>query len=617
VFDHLVRDEGWRVERYALLAVLKPVACSLLAMRMSTMFGRTLREAPSDVEVASHGLLLRAGFIRQLAAGIFSYLPLARRSIGKIEKILREEMDAVGGQEVSMPVVQPADVWERSGRYTATGQELVRLGDRRNREMVLAMTHEEIVAGLAASEVDSYQRLPRLVYQIQTKFRDDARPRAGLIRAREFTMKDAYSLDKDERGLDEQYRTLYKTYFRIFARCGLPAKAVGADVGIMGGTMAHEFMYLTPIGEDTILICEHCGYTANRQVAKFRKPIPEAEEQRPIEKISTPGTSTIETLANSLEIPKSSTAKAVFLVATVEGSERFVFAVVRGDMELNETKLANAVGASGLRPALSEEVRAVGAEPGYGSPLGVEGAIVVVDDAIPASPNLVAGANEEGFHFLNVNYGRDFGADTVADIASAGDGSLCPECGAAMRAVRGVEVGNIFKLGTRYSEAFGASFLDKVGRRKPVVMGCYGIGLGRLLACIAEEHYDENGLLWPVSVAPYHVHIVAAGADEMAEGLYGRLVSAGVEVLYDDRNESLGAKFKDADLIGAPIRLTLTPRSLQRGGVEIKARHCSEGYVVPIQEAAAAVRREISDLEAGISPGNVIRSAPHESPNQT
>ena len=586
-------------------------------MRMSTMFGRTLREAPSDVEVASHGLLLRAGFIRQLAAGIFSYLPLARRSIGKIEKILREEMDAAGGQEVSMPVVQPADVWERSGRYTATGQELVRLGDRRNREMVLAMTHEEIVAGLAASEVDSYQRLPRLVYQIQTKFRDDARPRAGLIRAREFTMKDAYSLDKDERGLDEQYRTLYKTYFRIFARCGLPAIAVGADVGIMGGSMAHEFMYLTSIGEDTILICDHCGYTANRQVAKFRKPIPEAGEQRPVEKISTPGTSTIETLANSLEIPKSSTAKAVFLVATVEGSERFVFAVVRGDMELNETKLANAVGASGLRPALSEEVRAVGAEPGYGSPLGVEGAIVVVDDAIPASPNLVAGANEEGFHFLNVNYGRDFGADTVADIASAGDGSLCPECGAAMRAVRGVEVGNIFKLGTRYSEAFGASFLDKDGRRKPVVMGCYGIGLGRLLACIAEEHHDENGLVWPVSVAPYHVHIVAAGADEMAEGLYERLVSAGVEVLYDDRNESLGAKFKDADLIGAPIRLTLTPRSLQRGGVEIKARHCSEGYVVPIQEAAAAVRREISDLEAGISPGNVIRSAPHESPNQT
>jgi prolyl-tRNA synthetase len=564
-------------------------------MRMSTLFGLTLREAPSGVEVASHGLLLRAGFIRQLAAGIFSYLPLAKRSIGKIEKILREEMEAAGGQELSLPVVQPADVWKRSGRYDATGQELVRLSDRRNREMVLAMTHEEIVAGLAASEVDSYQRLPRLVYQIQTKFRDDPRPRAGLIRAREFTMKDAYSLDRDERGLDQQYNTLYKAYFKIFARCGLPAIAVGADVGIMGGSMAHEFMYLTPIGEDTVLICDDCGYTANRQVARFRKPISGAEPQRPVEKVPTPGASTIETLAHSLEIPKSSTAKALFQVATVEGSERFVLAVVRGDMELNETKLANAVGASGLRPALPEEVRDVGAEPGYGSPLGVEGAIVVVDDAIPASSNLVAGANEEGSHFLNVNYGRDFEADIVADIAAAENGSLCPECTNTMRAFRGVEVGNIFKLGTRYSEALGASFLDADGKRKPVVMGSYGIGLGRLLACIAEEHHDENGLVWPISVAPYHVHIVSADAGEVADGLYEKLVSAGVEVLYDDRRESLGAKFKDADLIGAPIRLTLTPRSMEKGGVEIKARGSSEGYVVPIEGAVAALRREISD----------------------
>jgi prolyl-tRNA synthetase len=575
-------------------------------MRMSTLFGLTLREAPSGVEVDGHGLLLRAGYIRQLAAGIFSYLPLAKRSIGKIENILREEMDAAGGQEVSMPVVQPADVWERSGRYSTTGQELVRLTDRRNRGMVLAMTHEEIVAGLAASEVDSYQRLPRLVYQIQTKFRDDPRPRAGLIRAREFTMKDAYSLDRDERGLDQQYSTLYKAYFKIFARCGIPAIAVGADVGIMGGSMAHEFMYLTPIGEDTILICDNCAYTANRQVARYRKPIPEAEEQRPIEKVATPGAGTIESLARSLKISESRTAKALFQVAAMEGSERFVLAVVRGDMELNETKLANAVGASGLRPALPEEVRAIGAEPGYGSPLGVGGAIVAVDDAIPASQNLVAGANEEGFHFLNVNYGRDFEADIVADIASAVDGSLCTECGDAMRAVRGVEVGNIFKLGTSYSEEFGASFLDADGRRKPVVMGSYGIGLGRLLACIAEEHHDENGLIWPISVAPYHVHFVAAEAGEMADGLCERLVSAGVEVLYDDRRESLGAKFKDADLIGAPIRLTLTPRSLQRGGVEIKARCGSEGYVVSIEGAVAVVRREISDLEAEISPDDPV-----------
>jgi prolyl-tRNA synthetase len=568
-------------------------------MRMSAMFGRTLRQAPSGVEVEGHKLLLRAGFVRQLAAGVFSYLPLARRSIGKIEGILREEMDAVGGQEVSMPVVQPAEVWKRSGRYGSTGRELVRLRDRRDREMVLAMTHEEIVAGLAAVEVDAYQRLPRLVYQIQTKFRDDPRPRAGLIRAREFTMKDAYSLDRDEEGLNEQYWTLHEAYFKIFARCGLPAVDVGADVGIMGGSASHEFMYLSPIGEDTILLCDACGYRANRQVAGFRKPLPEAEEPLPLEKIPTPDTDTIEALAGYLGVPESRTAKAVFMVATMGGAERFVFAVVRGDMGLNETKLATAVGASELRPALPEEIRAVGAEPGYGSPLGVTGALVVVDDAIVASPNLVAGANEEGFHFVHVNHGRDFEADVIADLASAEDGSPCPDCGAAMRAERGVEVGNIFKLGTRYSEALGASFLDGDGERKPVVMGSYGIGVGRLLACIAEEHRDEDGLVWPVSVAPYHVHLVAAEAGEKADGIYEELGSSGVEVLYDDRRESLGAKFKDADLIGLPLRLTLTPRSLQRGGVEVKARDDAESRIVPVDDVVEAVRSKLADLKQG------------------
>jgi prolyl-tRNA synthetase len=439
--------------------------------------------------------------------------------------------------------------------------------------------------------------LPRLVYQIQTKFRDDPRPRAGLIRAREFTMKDAYSLDRDEEGLDEQYRTLHETYFRIFARCGLPAMGVGADVGIMGGSMSHEFMYLSPIGEDTVLICDACGYRANRQVAGFHKSLPEAEEQRPIEKIPTPDADTIEALARSLRISKSRTAKAVFMVATIKDVERFVFAVVRGDMELNETKLATAVGASELRPALPVEIRAIGAEPGYGSPLGVEGALVVADDAIVDSPNLVAGANEEGFHFMNVNHGRDFEADVVADLASAEDGSPCPDCGVAMRAERGIEVGNIFKLGTRYSEALGARFLDSDGESKPVVMGSYGIGVGRLLACIAEEHRDKDGLIWPVSVAPYHVHLVAAEAGEKADGLYQELRSSGVEVLYDDRRESLGAKFKDADLIGIPLLLTLTPRSLQRGGVEIKTRGDAESHIVPIDDVVEVVWSKLADLE--------------------
>jgi len=573
-------------------------------MRMSMLFGRTLRAVPSGTEVVSQGLLLRAGFIRRLAAGLFSYLPLAKRSLDKISIVLREEMEACGGQELSMPVVHPADLWERSGRYGATGPELFRLRDRRGRRMVLAMTHEEIVAHLAASEVDSYHQLPRLVYQIQTKLRDDPRPRAGLIRAREFTMKDAYSLDRDEAGLDRQYRALYRAYFRIFVRCGLPTVAVGADVGIMGGSVAHEFMYLSGVGEDTILLCDRCGYTANRQVATFRKPILEPEEPRPAEKVATPDADTIDSLVRLLHIHASRTAKAIFLVATVADAERFVLAVVRGDMDLNETKLANAAEASEIRPARPEEIRAVGAEPGYGSPLGVEGALVIVDDAIPDSPNLVAGANERGFHLLNTNYGRDFGADLVADIASAQDGSACPECGDPMRAERGVEVGNIFKLGTRYSEAFGASFLDQNGESKPVVMGSYGIGAGRLLACIAEEHHDEDGLVWPVSVAPYHVHLLASGLEDLATGLYEKLRAAGVEVLYDDRQESLGKKFKDADLIGAPVRLTLTPRSLKSGGVEIKLRREKESSTVTLEEAVSTVRGRISELEAEISAGD-------------
>ena len=566
-------------------------------MRMSALFGRTLREVPSGTEVAGHGLLLRAGFVRQLAAGVFSNLPLAKRSLDKVSSILREEMEACGGQEVSMPVVHPAEIWERSGRYEAVGPELVRLLDRRGRAMVLAMTHEEVIAGLVAGEVDSYQQLPRLVYQLQTKFRDDARPRAGMIRAREFTMKDAYSLDSDEEGLDRQYRALYRAYFRVFARCGLPTVAVGADVGIMGGNLAHEFMYLSSVGEDTILLCDGCGYTANRQVAEFRKPVAEPEERKPVERVATPRTNTIESLTRLLGVPKSRTAKAVFMVATVGEEERFVFAVVRGDMELNETKLANAVGAGALRPARMEEIRAVGAEPGYASPVGLQDVLVVADDAVASSPNLVAGANEEGFHLLNVNHGRDFEADVVADVAAAEQGSACPQCGAPMRAERGVEVGNIFKLGTRYAEAFGTYFLDRDGKRKPVVMGSYGIGVGRLLACIAEEHRDEDGLVWPVSVAPYHVHLVASD-DEAASGLYEELRSAGVEVLYDDRRESLGTKFKDADLIGAPLRLTLTPRSVKNGGVEVKVRRERESRIVPAEEAIKIVQQKVSELEA-------------------
>ena len=574
-------------------------------MRMSKLFSQTLRKAPADVEVTSHQLLLRAGFLRQLASGLFSYLPLAYRSLRKVEDIMREEIEAIGGQEIEMPVVHPADIWKKTGRWYQVGSEMGRFLDKSNRDMVLAMTHEEVVADLVRREVSSYKQLPMLVYQIQTKWRDDPRPRAGLIRAREFTMKDSYSLDHDEEGLDKQYRAHYQAYSNIFNRCSLPSLAVNSDVGMMGGSMAHEYMYLTPIGEDTLLICENGDYTANRQVAEFRKPAAEAEEQKPLEKVETPGTNTIESLANLLDMPKSKTAKAIFTVATIEEegeeAEKFVFAVVRGDMDVNDTKLTNAVGATEMRPARPEEIRATGAEPGYGSPLGVQGALVIVDDTIAESPNLVSGANEEGFHYLNTNLGRDYEADMVTDIAAANDGSACPVCGEPMRAERGVEIGNIFKLGTRYTEALGAFFLDAEGQQKPVIMGSYGIGVGRLLACAAEEHNDGNGLIWPISIAPYQVHLVALDSlEDQAGQLYKDLRNVGIEVLYDDRQESLGSKFKDADLMGMPVRLTLTTRSLENGGVEIKDRRTGESSVVPVDEVVDTVQRKISELKREI-----------------
>jgi len=578
-------------------------------MRMSQLFSQTLREAPTeaDAQAISHQLLLRAGFIRQLGAGIFSYLPLARRAMNKIEAIIREEINAIGGQEITMPVVQPAELWKETGRWYEIGAELGRFTDRVGRDMALAMTHEEVITDLVRKEIRSYRQLPKLIYHLQTKWRDDPRPRAGLIRVREFTMKDSYSLDADWEGLDKQYRAHYQAYFNIYRRCGLPVIAVKSDVGMMGGELAHEFMYLTPIGEDTLILCDHCGYTANRQVALFRKPAAAPEELRPLEKVLTPHTPTIQALAELLNVPTSRTAKAVFLIATLtEGDkdvDRFVFAVVRGDMEVNETKLANAVKSKELRPAREDEIRAVGATPGYASPIGVRGALVVVDDAVAASPNLVAGANEAGYHLLNTNYPRDYTADVVMDIASAGEGSACPTCGAALRTSRGVEVGNIFKLGTRYSDALGATFLDQDGQAKPVIMGSYGIGVGRLLACVAEHHHDDHGLLWPITLAPYQVHLVVlpgGQAGEVAERLYADLRAAGVEVLFDDRDERPGVKFNDADLIGLPLRLTVGERSLGKGGVELKRRESKESAVVPLNEVVAQVEAEIDSLLASI-----------------
>ncbi|MDA0745554.1 MAG: proline--tRNA ligase [bacterium] len=568
-------------------------------MRYSRLFTQTLREVPADAELVSHRLGLRAGLIRPLATGIFSYLPLGLRVKRKLEKMMREEMEAIDCAEVSMPVVQPAELWQESGRWGAIGSEMMRMKDRGQRDMCLAMTHEEAVTDLARHLIHSYRQLPVSVFQIQTKFRDEPRSRGGLIRVREFTMKDAYSFHMDQESLDKTYEDMYKAYEKIFERAGLGKSvlAVESDTGMMGGTGAHEFMYLSSAGEDTLLLCDGCGYRANRQVAVFQREEPETGDPLPREEVATPGCKTIEQLAEFLKVPASKTAKAVFMVGLIEGEERFVFAVVRGDHELNETKLGNAVKAAEMRPATEEEIRAIGAEPGYGSPVGVkDGVLVVVDELVAKSNNLVSGANKVDFHYLNVNVGRDFEADVVTDLIAVEEGMPCVSCGAVLRSVRGIEVGNIFKLGTKYSEALSATVLDEASKERTLVMGSYGIGVGRLLACIVEECHDENGIVWPMAVAPFHVHMVVLSGNkpkgelEAAEKMMQELEAAGAEVLLDDRDERAGVKFNDADLIGIPIRITVGSRGLEKGQVEVKMRNEEDRKEVPLEELVGFVK---------------------------
>ena len=579
-------------------------------MRMSQLFSQTLRETPSDAETISHQLLLRAGFIRQLGAGIFSYLPLARRSLTKIENIMRQEINAIGGQEITMPVVHPAEIWQESGRWYKIGNEMGRFMDKNEHEMVLSMTHEEVIADLMRREIHSYRQLPQLLYHIQIKWRDDPRPRAGLIRAREFTMKDSYSLDADWEGLDKQYMAHQIAYHNIFRRCDLPVIAVKSDTGIMGGKIAHEFIYHTPIGEDTLLICDNCGYSANKQIARVKKVPFSDESQFAIEKVATPNAKTIEELADYLSIPTYKTAKAVFVIATIlkvnEKVEQFVIAIVRGDMEVNETKLVNALNAIEIRPAMESEIRAVGAIPGYASPVGLNEVLTIVDEIIPISPNLVSGANIDGYHLRNVNYERDYKANIITDITVAHDGDACFECNHPIRSIRGVEVGNTFKLGTHFSESMGCNYLDKQGQSHPIIMGSYGIGTGRLLACVAEEHHDEHGLIWPITVSPYQIHLISLPwknsivrdvTPNLAELLYQNFNNENIECLYDDREESPGVKFNDADLIGNPIRLTISERSIKNGGVEYKRRDKPEKTILPFENIIPAIREEIKLLE--------------------
>jgi prolyl-tRNA synthetase len=563
-------------------------------MRLSRLFFTTFRDDPADAEMVSHKLLVRAGYVRQLGSGIYSLLPLGFAVTQRVEQVIREEMNAIGGQEMEMPVVHPAELWKESGRYQKIGPELLRFKDRGGRDMVLAMTHEEVVANLLRDIVKSYRQLPAIVYHFQTKFRDEPRARGGLIRVREFVMKDSYTLDADEAGLDHGYQLHYEAYEKIFARLGMKTVVVGADVGIMGGSLAHEFMVINEHGEDTLVLCDACGYAANQQIAAPTKPEPAAEEPLPTEEVATPAADTIAALAEHLGVGTDHTAKATFFVT---GDGRMVTAVVRGDFEVNETKLGNAVKAvGGMRPAHPEEIQAAGMESGYASPIGAHDTVVVVDDLVARSPNLVAGANRHGYHLLNVNHGRDYTADLVVDIANAREGDPCPQCGQPLVLRHGIEVGNIFKLGTDFTEKLGATYLAEDGSRQLVVMGSYGIGLGRNVACIVEEHHDDKGIIWPREVAPYPAHLVALGATrnpavaEAAEGLYQRLTDAGVNVLYDDRDESPGVKLTDAELLGMPTIVTISTRSLAGGGAEVTDRATGEREVRPLADVEADLR---------------------------
>jgi prolyl-tRNA synthetase len=562
-------------------------------MRLSNLFFTTLRDDPTEAEMPSHRLLLRAGYVRQLGAGIYSLLPLGFRVTKRVEQVIREELNAIGGQEMEMPVVHPADLWRETGRYDAIGPEMARFKDRGERDMVLAMTHEEVVADLLRDIVRSYRQLPMIVYHFQTKFRDEPRSRGGLIRVREFVMKDSYSCDRDDEGLDKAYWAHHAAYTKIFERLGLRAIPVSSDVGMMGGSLAHEFMFLNPAGEDVLVLCEACGYAANRQIAPSTTAAPETEELLPVEEVHTPDATTIDALAEFLGIPTSKTAKAVFQVT---GDGRFVVAIVRGDFELNETKLTNAIRATGgMRPAQVEEIVERGMQAGYGSPIGARDSVVVVDSLVAKSANLVAGANRPGFHLRNTNVGRDYTPDVIADIANVREGDACPNCGGPVMLRNGIEIGNIFKLGTKYTRALGAEYLGEDGERHPIVMGSYGIGLGRNVACVVEAHHDDKGIVWPAEVAPYPAHLVTLGANkdprvtEIAERLYAAAAGAGDarQILYDDRDESPGVKFADADLLGMPWILTVSPRSLEAGGVEVKNR-----------ETAAKVVRSVADIEA-------------------
>ena len=563
-------------------------------MRLSKLFARTLREAPAEAELASHQLMLRGGYIRNLAAGIYSYLPLGWKVMRNIQEIIRQEIDAVDGQELNMPVVHPATLWQESGRWEDIGPELARFEDRGGRDMVLGMTHEEVVTDLARREVDSYRQLPFVVYQIQTKFRDEPRSRGGLIRVREFMMKDAYSFHVDQDDLDQYYPDMCQAYFNICHRCGVEVTMVASDVGMMGGTGAHEFMLITDAGEDTLVLCSECGYAANQDVAEIRRSDAPGVSG-PLTEVATPGQQEVRDVARFLGEDPSAVLKTLVVMT----DDRPTLVCIRGDLEVNERKLANRLGTADFRFATDDEMRKLGLTAGYVSPVGGTKYTVIADPSVVESGGLIAGANREGHHLTGARYGRDFSADQVSDIAAARPGDACAHCDGNLELVRGVEIGNTFKLGLKYSETMGATYLDDEGNDNPMVMGCYGIGVGRLAACIVESHHDENGIIWPLPIAPYQVHLVQLGAAEdvveQATHVYSDLRSAGISVLYDDRDASAGVKFNDADLMGMPLRITISKRNLKQSVAEVKVRNESEAASVPLDRLSEWVKEWIDE----------------------
>ena len=550
-------------------------------MRATNLYAPTLRNTPAEAEIASHQLMYRAGLIRKSAGGMYTYLPLAWRTIRKIEQIIREEMDAAGGQEIMMPILQPSELWEESGRWGAYGAEMIRVKDRHDREFCMGPTHEEMITALVRDELRSYKQLPVLLYQIQDKFRDERRPRFGVMRSREFIMKDLYSFDKDVEGMNESYRKMSVAYTNIFTRCGLDFRAVEADSGAIGGGHSEEFTVLAPEGESRIACCDACSYAASDEKAALRPINAPDETELPLTKVATPHTSTIALLAEYLKIPVEKTIKAV---AYQTEDDVLILAFLRGDHEVNEIKLANAVpGARELRMADEEAIRAAGGCPGFMSPIGIkEGTHIVVDETAMRMHNAVSGANEADFHYTNVNPKRDFGAVTVADIRLVEEGDACPICESGhLHIGRGIEAGQIFALGTKYSEAMGATFLDETGKSRPMQMGCYGIGVGRTMAAAIEQNHDESGIIWPRAIAPYEVVVVAVNAKDeaqlaYAEEIYEELRTAGVDVLLDDRRERAGVKFNDCDLIGYPVRIAIGPKTIDSGSIEVKVRKTGE-----------------------------------------